>query len=151
MDIFKVTRPLDPIFTDEVPKRIKKDFRSVSRGRLSLTYRLGQKAAPSILTKAKRPSRPPVVNVDNTASDFFTLIEVFSDDRMGLLYVITHTLTNLRLDIRIAKIATRGDQIADVFYVRDLEGQKVEDEEHVEEIKKTLLYQLEQRWPLAAA
>jgi [protein-PII] uridylyltransferase len=151
VDIFKVTRPLDPIFTGEVPERLKKDFRSVFRGRLSLTYRLGQKAAPSILTKTKRPPRSPVVNVNNAASDFFTLIEVFSDDRMGLLYLITHTLTNLRLDIRIAKIATKGDQIADVFYVRDLEGQKVEDDEHIEEIRRTLLFQLEQKWPLAAA
>jgi len=150
VDIFKVTRPLDPIFTGEVPERLNKDFRSVFRGRLSLTYRLGQKAAPSILTKTKKPSRPPVVHVDNAASDFFSLIEVFSDDRMGLLYLITHTLTNLRLDIRIAKIATKGDQIADVFYVRDLEGQKVEDDEHIEEIRRTLLFQLEQKWPAAA-
>ncbi len=150
VDIFKVTRPLDPLFTGEVPERLKKDFDSVSCGRLSLPYRLGQKAAPSILTKTKRPARPPVVNVNNAASDFFTLIEVFSDDRMGLLYVITHTLTNLRLDIRIAKIATKGDQIADVFYVRDMEGQKVEDDEHIEEIRRSLLFQLEQKWPLAA-
>ena len=70
---------------------------------------------------------------------------------MGLLYLITHTLTNLRLDIRIAKIATKGDQIADVFYVRDLEGQKVEDDEYIEEIRRTLLFQLEQKWPAAAA
>ena len=54
----------------------------------------------------------------------FTLIEVFADDRVGLLYMITHTLFNLELDIRMAKIATKADQIADVFYVRDLEGQK---------------------------
>jgi [protein-PII] uridylyltransferase len=61
---------------------------------------------------------------------------------VGLLYQITHTLFGLRLDIRIAKIATKGDQIADVFYVRDLEGQKVEDERQVIEIREALLHQL---------
>jgi [protein-PII] uridylyltransferase len=58
---------------------------------------------------------------------------------------LTHTLFNLRLDIGIAKIATKVDQIVDVFYVRDLEGQKVEDEEQVLEIKRAILHQLRSR------
>ena len=61
---------------------------------------------------------------------------------MGLLYEITRTLFELRLDIRIAKIATKVDQVADVFYVRDLEGQKIEDVDHLKEIKQALQYQL---------
>ncbi len=61
---------------------------------------------------------------------------------MGLLYLITKTLFDLRLDIRIAKIATKGDQIADIFYVRDLEGQKIADEEHLREIEEALHYEL---------
>jgi len=86
--------------------------------------------------------RPPQVVIDNSSSDFFTLVEVFADDRVGLLHLITKTLFDLRLDIRIAKIATKGDQIADVFYVRDLEGQKIEDKEHLKEIEEALRYQL---------
>jgi [protein-PII] uridylyltransferase len=82
--------------------------------------------------------------VDNQSSDFFTLIEVFADDRVGLLYLITHTLFNLKLDIKIAKIATKGDQIADVFYVRDLYGQKMEDEDQLKEIERALLHRLGQ-------
>ena len=82
--------------------------------------------------------------VNNESSDFFTLIEIFADDRVGLLYMITNTLFNLKLDIRIAKIATKADQIADVFYVRDLEGQKLEDNEQIEEITQTLIHQLKQ-------
>lgn len=109
-----------------------------------MDYRLSQKAAPCILSHRKKPSRPPKVKVDNDSSDFFTLIEIFADDRVGLLYMITHSLFNLKLDIRIAKIATKADQIADVFYVRDLEGQKVEDHEQIEEISQTLIYKLKQ-------
>lgn len=52
---------------------------------------------------------------DNGSFDFFTLIEVFADDRIGLLYRITRALFTLGIDIRIAKIATKGDQVADVF------------------------------------
>lgn len=142
VDVLRVTRPLDTILPHETWDRVKRDLKHTFAGKLALPYRLGQKAAPSILSNHKRPSRPPSVRVDNESSDFFTLVEVFAQDRMGVLYRITHTLFNLRLDIRVAKIATKGDLIADVFYVRDTEGQKVEDIEQVEEIKKALLYEL---------
>lgn len=67
---------------------------------------------------------------------------LFADNRVGLLYMITKTLFDLHLDIRIAKIATKGDQIADVFYVFDFQGQKIEDEAHLKEIEGALHYQL---------
>ena len=63
---------------------------------------------------------------------------MFADDRIGLLYKITRTIFELGLDIRIAKIATKGDQVADVFYVRDLEGRKVEDKSELRKIVETL-------------
>ena len=103
---------------------------------------MGRKAAPSVLSGPKKPARPPEVEVDNASSDFFTLIEVFASDRVGLLYLITRTLFDLRLDIRVAKTGVKGDQIADIFYVRDLEGQKLEDEDQVKEVKRALIYQL---------
>jgi len=74
-----------------------------------------------------------------SSSDFFTLIEVFASDRVGLLYEITRTIFDLELDIRIAKISTKADQVADVFYVRDLDGQKIEDERQLKEIRDALL------------
>jgi [protein-PII] uridylyltransferase len=145
VDIFRVTNPLDPIHPDETWKRMKRDLKNAFTGKLSLDYRLSQKAAPCILPPRKKPSRPPKVMVDNESSDFFSLIEIFADDHVGLLYRITHTLFKLKLDIRIAKIATKADQIADVFYVRDLDGQKLEDNKQIEEITQTLIQQLNPR------
>ena len=142
VDLFKVTRPLDPIHSEEIWEKIRNDLKRTFTGKLSLAYRLSEKANSSILSPKRNPTRPPRVIIDNDSSDFFSLIEVFADDHVGLLFQITHTLFNLRLDIRIAKIATKGDQIADVFYVRDLDGQKVEDEKQVIEIQEALLHQL---------
>lgn len=149
VDIFKVTNPLDLINIGETWKKVKRDLKNVFVGKLALAYRLAQKAAPTILSNPMKPSRSLQVVVDNESSDFFTVIEVFANDRVGLLYSIAHTLFNLRLDIRIAKIATKVDQVVDVFYVRDLEGQKVEDEEQVLEIKRSLLHELQQRRAVA--
>jgi [protein-PII] uridylyltransferase len=144
VDIFSVTGPLDSINPDETWRKIKVDLKNTFNGKLALSYRLSQKAIPSIISGRGRPALPPDVVIDNKSSDFFTVVEVFASDRIGLLYLITRTLFDLRLDIRIAKTAVKGDQIADVFYVRDLEGQKVEDEEQVKEIKRALIHQLSQ-------
>jgi [protein-PII] uridylyltransferase len=142
VDIFKATQPLDPIHPEATWDKVRLDLERTFEGKLSLAYRLGQKRASSVLSNHEKPSRPPQVVIDNRSSDFFTLIEVFADDRVGLLHLITKTLFDLRLDIRIAKIATKGDQIADVFYVRDLEGQKIVDETHLREIEGALRYEL---------
>jgi [protein-PII] uridylyltransferase len=144
VDIFKVTSPLDPIHSSEIWQKVRDDLDHTLRGKLSLDYRIAQKSALSLFSNQRKPSRPAKVIVDNQSSDFFTLIEVFADDRVGLLYLITHTLFNLKLDIKIAKIATKGDQIADVFYVRDLYGQKMEDEDQLKEIERALLHRLGQ-------
>jgi [protein-PII] uridylyltransferase len=144
VDVLRVTNPQDSLFVQEAWNKISEDLKDALSGRVPLESRLQQKAAPSILTTLKKPSHPPAITVDNNSSDFFTVIEVFADDHIGLLYRMTYTLFNLGLDIHLARISTKGDQIADVFYVRDLEGQKVEDKKKVQEVKRTILHQLKQ-------
>jgi [protein-PII] uridylyltransferase len=46
-----------------------------------------------------------------------TIVEVSTRDRVGVLYAITQTLAELGLDISLAKVATEGEKVADVFYV----------------------------------
>lgn len=46
-----------------------------------------------------------------------TIVEVFTLDRVGVLYAITQTLADLGLDISLAKVSTEGEKVADVFYV----------------------------------
>jgi [protein-PII] uridylyltransferase len=139
VDIFTVTPPLDPIRTEEIWERIKGDLGETFQGKLPLSERLQEKAEPNLLTPKKTLNRQTQVIVDNESSDFFTLVEVFTDDCIGLLYRITHSLFTLGIDIRIAKIATKADQVADVFYVLDLEGQKVLEQQKVGKIRDVLL------------
>ena len=47
------------------------------------------------------------------------MVEVKCPDRVGLLYLITRTLSALGLDIASARIATEIDQALDTFYVHD--------------------------------
>jgi len=78
---------------------------------------------------AKGKREPARVVIDQRASDFATVIEVHAADRVGLLYDVAAALTQLRLDIRIARVATYGQDVVDTFYIRDSEGQKVSPDE----------------------
>ncbi|HEV8540299.1 MAG TPA: [protein-PII] uridylyltransferase [Nitrospiraceae bacterium] len=78
------------------------------------------------------------VQVDNETSDRFTIIDVFADDRQGLLYVITHAIFRLGLSVHAARISTRLDQVADVFYVTDLSGVRPEEPGRLEKIRETI-------------
>ncbi|MFP3929182.1 MAG: [protein-PII] uridylyltransferase [Desulfobacteraceae bacterium] len=140
VDVFRVDGPGEGKDPDETWERVKHDLEKVLKGDLSLDAELGTKASPSILSRPGRPVRPPRVKVDNASSDFFTIVEVFTHDRVGLLYDITRTFSGAGLDIRLARIATKGDQVADVFYVCDLEGRKLE--ETREEILSRALFTL---------
>jgi [protein-PII] uridylyltransferase len=72
---------------------------------------------------------PVKVHVDNTASQVFSLVEVRAPDRVGLLYRITRALHDLGLDIHHAKVATYPEGAVDVFYVWDLSGSKLDEQQ----------------------
>jgi [protein-PII] uridylyltransferase len=68
---------------------------------------------------------PTHIRLDNEASDTRTLIEIETEDRIGLLYTIAATLTELSLDVAAAKICTERGAALDSFYVRELNREKV--------------------------
>jgi [protein-PII] uridylyltransferase len=88
--------------------------------------------------KVKRRERgflvPTRINFDNTGSDIYTIIEVETRDRPGLLHDLARTLTANNISIASAIIATYGKQAVDVFYVKDLFGLKL----HAESKRNTL-------------
>ena len=96
-----------------------------------------QIAAPLVV---KMPTR---VVIDNDSSDKCSVIDVFADDRTGLLYVITKTLLDLDLSVSVAKIATHIDQVLDVFYVTDSNGQKIQQGQRLVTIRDTLQKRIE--------
>jgi [protein-PII] uridylyltransferase len=68
---------------------------------------------------------PTRVSFDNVGSDIYTIIEVETRDRPGLLFDLARTLTANNISIASAIIATYGEQAVDVFYVKDLFGLKL--------------------------
>jgi [protein-PII] uridylyltransferase len=91
------------------------------------------------------------VTVDNRSSEEFTAIDVFTQDRVGLLFAITHTLFELGMVIHVARISTNADQALDVFYISDRDGHKVTEIERMRAVRTALLERLEGEPSAAAA
>ena len=86
---------------------------------------------------------PSRVSADNSTSDRYTILDIFARDRTGLLYTIARTLFELDLSVSVAKIGTYLDQVVDVFYVTDMQGQKIADETRLGQITARLLAAIE--------
>ena len=81
----------------------------------------------------------PVVLIDNRASNWSTVIEMNAKDRPGLLYDLAFALYRLKLSIFSAHVATYGERAIDVFYVRDLVGQKISNKVRLRNIESKLM------------
>lgn len=68
---------------------------------------------------------PTSISFDNDGSEIFTIIEVDTRDRPGLLHDLTRVLANNHISIATAQIATYGEQVVDSFYVKDMFGMKI--------------------------
>jgi [protein-PII] uridylyltransferase len=138
LDVFEVNPPLDQIFEQELWKRAETHLKTALAGDMDLSAALKSKISACNPLRGYTNGRPHQIVVDNSSSSFFTIVEVFTYDFPGLLYTITDALFRCRLDIWVAKIATKVDQVVDVFYVRDFDGQKVDLPDQVAMIKKTI-------------
>jgi [protein-PII] uridylyltransferase len=121
---------------------VRDDLKRLLQGKMALDYRIAAHTTPRQGMQPPVRRSPSQILVDNESNANCTILEVYTLDRVGLLYTITRTLFELQIRILVAKITTKVDQVADVFYVRTSQGEKVVDPEQIQEIKKALLFWL---------
>ena len=91
------------------------------------------------IKKREREFRFPThITFDNEGSEIYTIIEVDTRDRPGLLYDLTRTLAVNNIYIASAVIATYGAQVVDTFYVKDMFGLKLHQKHRQEALEKKL-------------
>ena len=141
VDVINVISTLDKNFEDQDWEALNDDLDKAVQLRLGLTHRLAKKLKPVTRRKSK-PGRRPKTRVifDCQASENYTVLEVYASNKIGLLYNITHTLLDFGINTYRAKIGSKGDQVVDVFYIRDKNGLLINDEIFQKEIEEALLF-----------
>ena len=138
LDSIFISREL-PEDSDEIrrARRIAETVEKTLRGEI----RLGE----AIQDRRRRETRnktfkvEPEVEIDNTLSGLYTVLQVSALDRLGLLYDVTTELSRLNLNIASAHVVTFGEKAVDSFYVTDLTGAKLTSPQRQAAVKRHLL------------
>jgi [protein-PII] uridylyltransferase len=128
--------------TKDIDRRLKqfeKDLAEVLSGEVPLNDLLSKRKESNWIQQKVIPKVSGEIKINNDDSDFYTIVEVTGEDRMGILYEITQALTDHGCDIHFARISTLGNRIVDVFYVQDTWGEKIEGKQKTDRLKQTLL------------
>ena len=139
LDTIVISREFD--FDEDELRRASRIAYAVEKtlaGEMTIKEMVAARAGPAT-GRLKTFKVHPEVVVDNSLSKRFTVVEASGLDRPGLLFDLTAALSELELNIGSAHIATFGEKAADVFYVTDLEGEKIVDRSVHDEIRRKLL------------
>ena len=104
---------------------------------------------PALISKQKVPRKlyqsvegeriPTSIGFDNETSAASTILDLQTEDRVGLLYYVSHALAELGLDIVLAKILTEKGAAIDTFYLTTWDRQKITSPEHQKYVEQRLL------------
>ncbi len=152
LDVFSVRDGNGEAISPDDPRwgRIETDLASLFDGRsLDLEragHLLAKKRPKSGLAPRVTPEVPTEIKIDNTVSDEYTVIDVYSEDHVGVLFAITHTITHLGLDVFLSRVATEGHRVADTFYVKQAGDPptKIVDEARLDEIRVAIAAAIEE-------
>ncbi|MBK0327114.1 [protein-PII] uridylyltransferase [Rhodobacteraceae bacterium F11138] len=124
-----------PYEVDRLP-RLSKMIRKTLRGEVIASDALISR--DRIKKREKAFNVPTHISFDNEGSEIYTIIEVDTRDRPGLLYDLARTLATSNVYIANAVIATYGEQVVDTFYVKDMFGLKYHAESKQRSLEKKL-------------
>jgi [protein-PII] uridylyltransferase len=141
LDVFRVRDGMRrPVMDEGRWTKVREDLEAVLTGRVTGEALVAARPRGDSIAAWRTPAVPTELKLDNDVSRDFTVMEVITEDRPGVLYAITRTLFNEGLDIHRSKIATEANRAIDVFYVRDKANLvKITDPERMVRLKTRLL------------
>jgi|GEM_PF-920370 len=95
-------------------RNLKEIILKVQEKRKNLEIELGYDSK-----RNRRRKEDISVVFDNNFSENYTIVEVYCSDRPGLLFDISCAISFSGFEISVAKISTRENKVADIFYIRD--------------------------------
>lgn len=128
--------------------RLSKMIEKTLKG--EVVTREAMKSRDKVKKRERAFNVPTHIAFDNDGSEIYTIIEVDTRDRPGLLYDLARTLVDSNVYIANAVIATYGEQVVDTFYVKDMFGLKYHSKSKQRTLEKRLRAAIEEGHERAA-
>lgn len=136
-----------PITKADTEDKLKTRLKNVFRGQDNIQSLIAGYKKPLTLSLNKPVGlAKSEITIDNDVSPFYTVIDIFTHDRIGLLHDIITCLAEQGCYVEISKISTKVEQVVDTFYVKDIFGGKITSKNKLREIHTALMQVIE---PLA--
>jgi [protein-PII] uridylyltransferase len=144
LDVFRVSHGAGRMAMEEERwLRVERDLEAVLAGQHDIEAMVAEAQRLRVAGRQFVRRVATEITVDNRTSEQYTVVDVFTQDRVGLLFAITHTLFKLGMIIHLARISTNADQALDVFYISDASGRKVVELESMRRLRAALVERLD--------
>jgi [protein-PII] uridylyltransferase len=142
LDIFWVHHSSGPEAAVDLLPQLERNLDDVVVGNIG-AEELASRGRTAPRVRRHGPRVPAQVLIDDRSSPRHTVVEVITRDRPGLLYQLSSAIFRHGLSIAVAKIATEGTRVVDVFYVSEQNGAKLRLGPRSDKLRRTLLELLE--------
>jgi [protein-PII] uridylyltransferase len=140
LDIFRVCNTsfeavTDPSETALVEKRLRQSMEEENFDFAPLLEKSRKKRGFHLSQELDFPTR---IVIDNDAHPVYTLVDIQTPDRLGLLYRLLRAFAEVNVQIALSRIATEKGAAIDAFYVTDAEGRKLRNATTIARLQKAL-------------
>jgi [protein-PII] uridylyltransferase len=138
LEVYRITTPRGGVAERRLAwSEFEQTLDDVLAGRRDVAEAMRRRSHPVGRTQPPA-SQPPRVRITNAESDFYTIIDITANDRLGLLYDLTRILSEHGFEVYISKASTVLDQVADTFYLKDAARKKVTEPEKLAALETAL-------------
>jgi [protein-PII] uridylyltransferase len=121
LDVFRVCNAKSQAITDKreialVESTLRRALESDDFDFDALLRNVQRKRAPTAVKELEFPTR---IAIDNAAHPAYTLVQIQTADRIGLLYHLLSCLARQNLNIALSRVSTEKGAAIDTFYVTD--------------------------------
>jgi [protein-PII] uridylyltransferase len=130
--VSEVGRPV----TEQMALKIELALKDALAGRKEPAEMLKKRSA---LFRQRGVGVETKVEVDNDVSVYYTVVDIYANDRVGLLYDLGRAFYEHGTTIELAKIMTKADAAVDAFYIKNFDGTKISDPAKLAALKEGLV------------
>jgi [protein-PII] uridylyltransferase len=139
-DVFRVCNTTFQAVTDEkdkaqVEKKLKQSLAEERFDFMPLLEKALKRKGYHLSQEVEFPTR---IMVDNETHPVYTLVDLQTPDRLGLLYNLLRSFADAGIQIALSRITTEKGAAIDSFYVTDPEGRKIKGSQNLIKLQQAL-------------